>query len=319
MPNLLDIIKANQSDREVGLIDESMRVHPEMTIGDNARTIDGVQYKTLVRTALGNTSGSFRGANQGGAPPVHTYENRMTECFIDEPRFQSDKAVADAYIDGPAAYIAMETGGTLEGEMQALCTQFYYGAASGVANSKGFPGLLDSYDATNMSIDAGGTTSSTASSVWMVRFEPQQVRWVMGAGGRMTFSPVRIESVFDPTDNATPPTKKFDAYVQTMLFRPGLQVGSLWSCVRIKKLTKDVGHTLNDDLLYQALELFPAGTQPNVILMTRRSLRQLRGSRTATNPTGSPAPLPRGITGLNDQDIPIRVTDSIKNTEALTL
>lgn len=314
MPNFLDIVKANNADMMVGLIDESIRLHPEISLADT-RTIPGISYRTLVRTALGNTAGSFRRANEGSAPPVHTYENRLVECYVSEPRFQSDRAVADAYVDGAAAYIAMEVGGTLEGEMQALAKQFYYGASGTLGNAKGHPGLIDSYDATNMVVDAGGTTANMGSSVWMVRFGPQQVRWVLGAGGRMSFSPVRIESLIDPNDS----TKRYDGYVQTMVFRPGLQVGSYWSALRIKKLTADSGHTLTDALLYSALALFPAGTQPDVILMTRRSLNQLRASRTATNITGMPAPFPTDVVGLAGLNIPIKVTEAISNVESLTL
>ncbi len=314
MPTFMDIVRANNADKDVGLIDETIRLHPELTLADT-REIPGISYTTLVRTALGNTGGSFRTANSGSAPISHTYENRRVECYIMEPRFQSDKAVADAYTDGAPAYIAMETGGTLEGEFQALSKQFYYGAGSGYGNTLGFPGLVDAYDASNMVIDAGGTTANTGTSVWLVRFGPQQVRWVLGNGGRFSFSPVRIESIIDPNNSA----RKFDGYVQTMVARPGLQVGSLWSAVRIKKITNDAGCGLNDALLYRALALFPAGTQPDVILANRRSLSQLRQSRTATNPTGAPAPIPKEIEGLGDTSIPIKVTDSISNVESLTL
>jgi hypothetical protein len=48
--------------------------------------------------------------------------------------------------------------------------------------------------------------------------------------------------------------------------------------------------------------------------MTKRSQEQLRASRTATNATGAPAPIPTDAFG-----IPIGVTDGILNTEALTL
>lgn len=314
MPSFMDIVKANNADREVGLIDEAIRLHPELSLADT-REIPGISYRTLVRTSLGNTTGSFRRANEGSMPPVHGYENRLVECYISEPRFQSDKAIADSYVDGAAAFIAMETGGTLEGEMQALASQFYYGAAGTIGNAKGFPGLIDSYDATNNVVDAAGTTANTGSSCWMVRFGPQQVRWVLGSGGRMAFSPVRIESLIDASNTAL----RYDGYVQTMLFRPGLQVGSLFSCVRIKKLTADAGKGLTDALISQGLAKFKAGTQPDVILCSRRSLQQLQASRTATNPTGNPAPFPTDFAGIGGQNIPIRITEAISNAESLTL
>lgn len=308
LPTLLDVIKANNADKIVGLIDETSKAHPEMTFGA-ARSIPGISYRTLVRTALGSTSGSFRNANEGVAPIKNTYENRQVETYILEARFESDKAVADAYVDGAAAYIAMETGGVLEGEMQGLCSAFYYGRGTG-GNAKAFPGLIDAYDATNMVVDAGGTTASTGSSAWLVKFGPAAVQWVLGMGGKLDFSDPVLESIVDPNDS----TKRFRAYVASMLARPGLQVGSLRSVCRIKKLTADSGKGLTDALISQALAKFQAGTAPDVILCSRRSRQQLQSSRTATNATGAPAPLPTESFG-----IPIGVTDAILDTEALTL
>jgi len=323
MATFLDIVKANNADKEVGVIEEALRLHPEINLADT-REIPGIHYETLVRTALGNTGGSFRVGNRGITPPAHTYENRRVECFLAEPRFTSDKAIADSYVDGAAAYIAMDVSGTMEGEMQALSSQFYYGASAGqgfslgaVGNALGFPGLIDAYDSVNRVINAGGTTANTGSSVWLVRFGPQMIRWVLGNGGRMQWGPVRIESILDPTDATY--QKRFDGYVQTMVYRPGLQIGSLWSAVRVKEITADSGCTLTDAMIYNALSLFPAGTQPDVILMSRRSLYQLRASRTTYNPLGVPPPIPTHIAGLAGLNIPIQVTDGISNNEPLTL
>lgn len=308
-PTMLDIVKTNGSDAVTGLVDETIKSHPELTLG-TARTIKGRMYKTLVRTALGNTSGSFRQANKGVAAVKHTYENRLVETFIMSPRFECDKAVADSSEDGPQVFIARENEGTMEGEMQALGKQFYYGAGN---NADGHPGLIQSYDATNMVVDAGGTTASTGSSVWLVKFGEKDVQWVWGQNGAFKMSPVREETLTDPDDA----TKKFPGYVSDMSAYPGLQVGSLFSCVRIKKITEDNGKGMTDALLNKALAKFPTSKQPDVILMSRRSLLQLQQSRaTATNPN---PPFPTEVMGVNGQMIPIRVTDSISDTESLTL
>ena len=52
---LLDIAKANGSDAAVGLIEEVMTYSPEVNLGA-ARTIKGLSYKTLVRTAGSNVA-----------------------------------------------------------------------------------------------------------------------------------------------------------------------------------------------------------------------------------------------------------------------
>jgi len=67
----------------------------------------------------------------------------------------------------------------------------------------------------------------------------------------------------------------------------------------------------NDDLAFEALSQFPVGVKPDFCFMNRRSLEQLRKSRTnVTSPTGMPT-IPDSVAG-----IPIVVTDSVVNTEA---
>lgn len=306
LPTLLDIAKRNGSDAEVGLIEEASRAHPEIQIIP-VRTIKGVHYKTRVRTAV--PSVSFRAANEGTAVGKSTWENRLVECYMLTPPFMVDKEVADAAEDGPEAYLAEEAAGILEGAMQTLCKQFYYGNVAGNGgDTKGFPGLIDMYDATNMVVDAGGTTASTGSSVWLVRTGVQHVRWVLGNDGELRLSDVKEVVLNDASGNP------LTYYHQELPARPGLQVGSLYSVCRIKKITADSGKTLTDSLIYSALSKFPAGMGPDAIFMSRRSLYQLRNSRTATNATGAPAPVPREVEG-----IPIYVTDAIVDTEALTL
>lgn len=311
MTTLLDIAKANGSDGVAGLIEETSKSHPEIT-RIAARTIRGINYKTLVRTALGATTGSFRNANAGTTAIKGVYENRLVETYFLEARWEADKLVADSYEDGAAAYIAMEAEGVMEGEFQGLSSQFYYGSGN---NASGYPGLIQAYDATNMVVDAGGTTASTGSSVWFVRSGPKDVIWVWGNNGQLSVTPVRIESLVDSADS----TKKFDGYVQVLSGKPGVQVGSTQSICRIKKLTADSGKGLTDILISTALAKFRPGFGPTACFMTQRSLAQLQASRTATSPTGAPAPFPTSITGVDGSLIPIHVTEAITNTEALTL
>jgi hypothetical protein len=304
-PTLLDIAIANAADPAVGLIEESIQACPELTLGA-ARPIKGILYKTLVRTAL--PSVAFRDANEGTATTKGTYENRTIETFIMNPMWNCDKAVADGFEDGAPAFIAMEGLGLVESAMRTICRQMYYGKRTAFSgDAKGFPGLLDSVNAT-MVVDAGGTTDNVASSVWAVKFGPQDVQWVWGLNGDLKLSDPIEQQINDANSNP------YIAYVQNLLARPGIQVGRYQAIGRIKKLTTDVGKTLTDSLLGDLLALFPVGLIPDCFLMTRRSLQQLRKSRTATNPTGVPAPIPSEAFG-----VPIYPTDSIVNTETLAL
>jgi hypothetical protein len=195
----------------------------------------------------------------------------------------------------------------VQGQLITLGSQFYYGVVDDA--NKGFPGLGVQYDSANMTVDATGTTASTGSSVWLIKWGEDGVQWLFGNGSDpLHLEDMRIETVLD----SNTPAKPYTAYVQELLAWVGLKLGSIKHAVRIKNLTADNGKGLTDNLVYDALSLFPAGVVPDVALGTRRSLNQLRRSRTATNQTGEPAPLPKEVAG-----VPFEVTDSILNTEAI--
>lgn len=304
MPTLLDIAKRTGSDVLVGLVDETTQAHPELSVGF-ARTIKGLNFKSRVRTGLPTVG--FRNPNEGTVATLGTIENRLVECFLMNPRWECDKAVADSDEDGPQMYIAEEAAGMLEAAMQKLASQFYYG--TNLDANKGFPGLITAYDATNMAVDAGGSTANTGSSAWFVKWGRRAVGWVWGANGALNVSDVVEARVTDAGGNP------YTAYVQELEnARPGVQVLDKYAVGRIKKLTEDSGKGLTDALIASMLSKFPTGKKPDHILASRRSIRQLRDSRTATNATGAPAPFP-----TESFNVPIFETDAILNTESLTL
>jgi hypothetical protein len=315
---ILDIAKFNGSDAVAGLIDETIRNTPELTgvtlagqkvpMVGTSRTIKGIGYKTLVRTSLPTVS--FRGGNQGTALGRSTWENRYYEAMLLTPPIEIDEEVANLDEDGPAACMAKEASGIWSASVQTVCRQFYYGATSalsqGANDSMGFPGLAQVLDTTNMQVDATGTAATTGSSVWAVRYGLQDVSWIFGLQGEMRLTdPQRVRV----TDGAGNP---YMALHQEIVCRVGLQVGRSWSMGRIKNLTADAGKGLTDKLLGQLASCFKVGYPPHAFFMSRRSLEQLRESRTAVNITGAPAPTPVEFEG-----IPILPTESILNTEVI--
>ena len=158
---LLDIVKKNGSDAEVGLVDETIRAYPEVAFGA-ARTIKGLNYKTLIRTGLGSVA--FRDYNTGSGVVKATYRNQNIEAFLLNPRIEVDKAAADADEDGAEAYVAMEAKAVMEASLQLLGRTFYYGRRTTLGgDAKGNPGLLDYVDPV-LTIDAGGSSSSVSSA-----------------------------------------------------------------------------------------------------------------------------------------------------------
>lgn len=96
----------------------------------------------------------------------------------------------------------------------------------------------------------------------------------------------------------------------------GLQVGSQFSLARIYGLDGTSGNTLTDDMLAEAAALAPTARPFTHCIMNRVTHRELQQSRTATNPTGNPAPFPTVINGPNG-DIPIVVTDQLATANTL--
>ncbi len=299
-PTLLDVAKMNGSDPVAGLIDEASQAHPELTLG-YARTIKGISYKTLVRTA--NPAVAFRNANEGTATTKGSYENKSFETHIMDPEWVCDQAVADRHEDGPEACIALEASAILEGAMQALCSQFYYGPSH---DAKGFPGMVDVYN-TALQVLAGGTTSSAQTSLFAVRFGPKDVGWIWGNEGELEVSEVTLQRVLDGSQNP------YWAYCQHLSSYPGLQCCSKWSVGRIANIhPSDSGAALTDEDIADLLALFPVGKPPHYLFCNRAAQAMLRKSRTATNPTGQPAPFPTESFG-----VPLAVTDGIVSTEAV--
>ena len=315
MPTLLDIQKLNGNDAAVGLIEENLKYAPELQIVP-FRTIRGTTYTTGVRTGLPETS--FRNAHEGQAPGSSTFEQRLIQCFIFGGNIRADKAVADAYEDGAEAWQAIEAMGVMQSAMQNLGKQMFYGVTQ---NAKGFPGLkaaLPFGELTKagdpLTINAGGTTATTASSVYFVKLGVQDLTFVGGRDRAFDLGDFREQMVYDSDG------KGYDAYVAALTSWIGLQTGHENVARRICNITEDSGKGYTDALNAKALASFPIGHRPDVIFASRRSVTQLQIARTVVlqgnartrpdQPTVAPRP--------TDYDgIPIIETDSILNTDAI--
>ena len=296
---MLDVMKANSGDAEVGIIEDNIVFAPEFELLPS-KAIDATHYKARIRTGLPTVG--FRKANQGFPRSKSTYEERLVNTFILSALVECDKAVADTYPGGVDAYFAEESSAVFQASQRVFGSQFYYGK---VAESDGFPGLESVVD-DEMVLDATGTTANGATSIYFVRLGPRDVRGVNGAGGGLSLGAIREESITDKDG------LKLPGYVADMTSWLGLQAVNKNSIGRILNITKEVGKTVDDDLLSRALELFPSQFQPTHIFMNKQSIGQLARSRTATNITGVPAPRPTDYEGL-----PIVGTDSIVLTEAI--
>ncbi len=324
---LLDIAKLNGSDKVVGLIEQNLTFAPEFEVVP-ARTVKGTSYKVVARDTYPGVG--FRAANAGFSYTKSTFLNRLFECKIFGGNIKVDVAVANAYEDGPEAWKAIESSGVMKSAMIELGQQFYYGTTN---DANGFPGLLAFHNAFStelgtdaaIMVDSGGTTATTGSSVYGVKFGDDGVRFILGNNSGITLGDWFQQMVNDGNSGSD-----YLAYVASMNAWIGLQAANPYCIGRLKDSTADAGKGVTDSRLEDLLAKYPVGYKPDLWFMTRRSLRQLQQSRSVVLSSGVPqvtgksgpllssgldvsAPVPTEACG-----IPIICTDSLTDVEALT-
>lgn len=252
-------------------------------------------YKTTQAPEVG-----FRAWNDGRAHDSAYREAVTLDLKILDASFTFGKDEAESYYAGAEAVLRMEA---IE-HMKAAYFKLEYQVINGTKNNgvaTGFTGFADAKNLTGKCINATGTTA--LSSVYLIRNTINDVSLVTNTGLLEVG-----ETIVQRADGAT--TGHMPVYFTPISGWYGVQIGSeVKSLARICNLDATT-KGLTDALLYDAISSFEAGMGPTHIIMNRRSLSQLRKSRTATNATGAPAPIPTEVEG-----IPIIVTDAISNSE----
>ena len=270
-----------------------------------ARTVLGNTFKYSKITA--NPSVGFRAVNDGIENAKGTYTSVTLDLKVLDASFAVDVAAAQSDERGLEHIMAVEALAHLRQAMAEVEQQIFYGTGNDAGGFAGFAGQSNLNQLSDAQVvGAGGTTASTGSSVYLVRTGDADCQVLWGQNGMIDIGERQI------VERAGSSTGRFPAYYHPIVGWCGMKVGSIYSVIRIANLTADSGKGLTDSLISQALEKFPASRQPNYIVMNRRSLGQLQRSRTATNPTGAPAPFPQEAFG-----VPIVVTDQINSTETL--
>ena len=272
-----------------------------------ARTCKGITFVYSKSTA--NPAVGFRDVNDGVENTKGTHTQVTNTLKFLDASFAMDEAAALADERGVDHIMGIEAMAHLRQALAECEEQIFYGTGTG-GQSAGFTGLGNQTNLDGASdaqvVNAGGTTANTGSSAWLIRTGEEDLQMLWGMQGVLTIGErQRVE-------RAGSSQGRFWALAHAIHGWCGLKIGTTYSAVRIANLTADSGKGLTDLLISQALEKFPAGRGPTYIAMNRRSHGQLQRSRTATNPTGAPAPFPSEAFG-----VPIIVTDRISSTEAL--
>lgn len=296
-----DVVAINSSESMVGIIHEISNQIPELGFYA-ASPVSKTSYKTLVRTAL--PSAGFRAINAGRDRNVGTVVARTVDCKFLDASWDADRAALDG-IDWGNPEDEMRQAHMLAA-LKALQRQIYDGVA---ADAGGFPGLASLFP----NSDSDGVVSAsgvgeTCSSVYLVKTGVQDTCLAWGNDGAIREGEVIDQQLYDGDG------KPYMGRVQSVDGWAGLQITNHKSVVRIANVT--AAKPLTDDLVYEGIMKFGEryGVAPDGIWASYRSVSQLRQSRTATNATGAPAPVPTEVGG-----IPLHATLGITNTEtALT-
>lgn len=316
--SFLDLAKHNSSEIIGELVDEVTDDAPELAVFDSEDLQEPGQlsYETLHRTGLPTIG--FAHAGEGFTPSKSEVKLVKHECFRFGGRVEAARHIADNYRRGGAAgYQAFEAMGVLKAAMLHIGSQIFYGVSN---DGKGFPGLKAfTPHGWNYAHNATGTTATTASSIYYVKFGETNCRLMAGrarnGAGIFDLPDFRIGDILDPDG------KSMEAYISELSSYLGLQIADPSSILRIYNVTEDSGKGATDSLIATAKEKMPARWKPDVCFMSKRSRGQLQRSRTVTlfgsgtlrPDQGNIAPLP-----TTDADgVPIVVTDSILNTDAI--
>ena len=297
---LADMTTVNDANLADIFVSDLLQDAPFLAASSAVPASNGELHKYIKTT--GAPTVGFRSVNDGREHDSSVRTAVSITLKLLDASWHADKALLRLYKGGMDAMAEIELQEHLRAAFFKLEQQILGGVDEG--DAAGFAGLADSAQldaiADPMVLSAGGSTA--LSSVYMVRGGRNDFVVVAGNDGNIDVG-APVEQQVDGT------TGHFTAITQSVLGWYGVQVGSAYSVARLCNL--DAGsNTLDDDSLFQLLELFPAGRGPTQIVMSRRSQYQLRASRTATNPTGVPAPLASTWEG-----IPIIVTDGIGNAE----
>jgi len=315
LTTLAELILFNSNDVNPAEITNILNAAPALAAMHAMQSSNGTLHKFNVET--GAPVVGFRAVNDGADYTAgSSTQTTVTLKYLDAKVIE-DSAEAKAYKGGAEAWMDHRTMRQLRQALYVLEKQIWYGTVHGDAG--GFTGIANNADYNGASdgqvVNAAGTTAGTGSSVFLLASVPDDSGFALVGAGDPAVSGPNINFTIGQTFESLvlgANSKSMVAMVRDAGAHLGVQVGSKYAIVRIANLTADSGKGLTDALLADAMGKFPAGLMPTMICCSRRSLTQLRKSRTTYNPTGQYATLPQEFDG-----VPIIATDSIIDTETL--
>ena len=295
---LAELVKINDENLSGGVADELLQDSPLVRAMAAVPSSNGTDHHWL-RYTTAPTAG-FRNVNDGIVETASSDTLVSIALSILDSSFATDIQLARGYNGGVEAYLQREAMRHLRSAFQVLEQSVIYG------DPGNFVGMFDQAELASLSgsmvVDGGGSNNLT-SVILLNSSDPlTSAAIVTGNDGNISLDPSVVQRLQGSTGH-------YGAYFTNVSSWYGYQHASTFSAARIANVDS-TGTSLDDDMIANAIKLFPAQSRPNMIAMNRDAQAQLRNSRTATTTTGAPAPFPSEVFGL-----PIVVTDQISSDE----
>lgn len=279
-PTLLDVAKTDKGSG-FDVIDETIHSHEELTVFP-AATQEGTRVDFTVITDLpgGNT---FRIANEGIESTKTGLGTKSFDMALANRLVEIDKHGVYEKAKDKARTLVLQSVPQMNKVLSDVAVQAWYGLDADP--NKGFPGLIKQMSqAATHNYDVTGAAAK--SSVFMIEVTPSVLDLAFGNDQTLTMGDDWKEYKITLPDG-----KRLTVLGNEIAGWVGLRLYQVNRCVRIKNIGTANGKTLTDAHLYAGLNLCEdLGFKPTHIFGNPRSFEQVRASRTATSPSGAPAP-----------------------------
>jgi hypothetical protein len=292
-----DVVTLNRVDLDI-VIRSVMEATPFLNSAA-ARTTESDNFKYPRITAL--PSVGYRAVNDGVENVKSSYEQVSVDLKYIDASFNVDIAAAKVDERGVDHIMSLEAFNHLRAAMKVIEGNIFKATTGGFDS---LPELTTLATLGDHCISNGGAAATAQTSVYAISMGPGDYEVLWGEGGVINISPRMM------VQRAGSSAGEFWAYAHEVSGYVAHKLGADYSVHRLANV--DATATLDDTGLAGLLASFPVGFEPDVLVMNRRAVQQLRDSRTATNPTGQPAPFPESAHGK-----PIIVVDSIPDNEAV--
>lgn len=307
MPSALEIAQGRSAPLSTSLFYAVQTRTPLFSAFDFRTSVD-TKFKTLSLISL--PTSAFVDFNEGFSPSYARFALREFTCSLIGGLVQLERITREAWDRSHPglSYESIQTEAKVIADILHVERQLIKGWEN---DPKGFPGakqmtpfttgnvlaMTDSADDSGFAktvINAGGTTSSTASSVYSFVFGEMECQGILGndqtGAGEIfhvgeTVKQFKAPNPDRPTEESEHDIFQMEGYVGLSvtgfnLQEEGQAVPTQYSMRRLANVTKDEGKTLDDEKMEKLALSHGVGYTPSLLAMSHRSGDQLANSRT---------------------------------------